>query len=155
MHHRLRLCCHSFSTCIFLRSFWHHFRPFGTTEMANGKPTQKMIPFITCEFPLASTFASCFLGVNVFDLDFAVQIDQIEQPINRNSVSPGNMSHCRTPSFKNHVDYSLIVFKHVTKASWIEGIKSTLSKWLITHRDCSHWWIVWGQTTGLSVLSWF
>ena len=53
------------------------------------------------------------------------------------------------------------------KASWwedgtFEGIKSTLSKSLITLWDCLRLWIVWGGehasrlfTTGLSVLSWF
>ena len=43
-----------------------------------------------------------------------------------------------------------------------EGIKTTLSKSLITLRDCLRLWIVWGGeqtsfelTTGLLVLSWF
>ena len=40
------------------------------------------------------------------------------------------------------------------KASWyedgtFEGIKSTLSKSLITLWDCLRFWFVWGQTTGL------
>ena len=46
------------------------------------------------------------------------------------------------------------------KASWsedwtFEGVKSTLSKSLISLRDCLRPWFVWGQTTGLPVLSWF
>ena len=49
IHHRFRLCCDSFFTWILLRSFRHHFRTIGRTEMANVKQTQKMIPFITCE----------------------------------------------------------------------------------------------------------
>ena len=36
-----------------------------------------------------------------------------------------------------------------------EGTRSTLSKSLITLWDCLRPWLVWGQTTGLSVLSWF
>ena len=54
--------------------------------MANVIQTQKMIPFITCEVPLVSMSASWFFGVNVFDLDFGVQINSIEQPIKSNSV---------------------------------------------------------------------
>ena len=52
IHHRLRFCCDSFFTCIFLRSFRHHFKTIGGTEMANVEQTQKMIPFITCEISL-------------------------------------------------------------------------------------------------------
>ena len=44
--------CDSFFTCIFLRSFRHHFKTIGRTEMANVGQTQKMIPFITCEISL-------------------------------------------------------------------------------------------------------
>ena len=50
-------------------------------------------------------------GVDVFDLDFGIQIDSIEQPIKRNSVGPGNMSHCRTSAFNDHLDHSFIVLK--------------------------------------------
>ena len=52
IHHRLRFCCESFFTWIFLHSFWHHTRTIGRTEMANVEQTQKMIPFITCEISL-------------------------------------------------------------------------------------------------------
>ena len=47
------------------------------------------------------------------DLDFGVQIDSIEQPVKSNSMGSGNMSHRWTSSFHNHLDYSLIVFKHI------------------------------------------
>ena len=42
-------------------------------------------------------------GVIVFDLNFGVQINSIEQPIKSNSVGSGNMSHCGTPS-SNELD---------------------------------------------------
>ena len=42
---------------------------------------------------------------------FGIQIDSIEQPIKSNSVGSGNMSHCRTPSFNDHLDHCLIVLK--------------------------------------------
>ena len=50
-------------------------------------------------------------------LDFGVQIGSIDRPIKRNSVGPGNMCHCGTPSFKNHLDYCLFVHKHIQQSS--------------------------------------
>ena len=60
------------------------------------------------KFPWVKMSASWFFGVDVFDLDFGFQIHSIEQPIKSNSVGPGNMSHCRTSAFNNHLDYSFI-----------------------------------------------
>ena len=54
-----------------------------------------------------------FFGVDVFNLDFGVQINWIEQPIKSNSVSSGNMSHCKTSSFNDHLDHNFIVLKHM------------------------------------------
>ena len=71
-----------------------------------------MIPFITCEISLCQDVCKLVLGVDVFDLDFGVQIDSIKSPIKSNSMSSGNMSHCSTPAFHNHFDHSLIVLKH-------------------------------------------
>ena len=62
--------------------------------MVNVEQTQKMIAFITCEISLGQYFCELVFGVNVFDLDFRVQIDSVEQPIKNNSVGSGNMSHC-------------------------------------------------------------
>ena len=72
--------------------------------MADIKQGQQMIPLITCEIPF---------GVDVFDLDFGVQINSIEQPIKSNSVGSEDVSHCRTSAFDNHLDYSFIVLKHI------------------------------------------
>ena len=57
--------------------------------------------------------AKLVFGVDVFDLDFGVQINSIEQPIKSNSVSSGNVSHGRTSAFHNHFNYSFIVIKHI------------------------------------------
>ena len=46
-------------------------------------------------------------------LDLGIQINSIEQPIKCNSVSSGNVSHCRTSSFNDHFDYSFIVLKNI------------------------------------------
>ena len=64
------------------------------------------------KFPLVKDVGKLVFGVDVLDLDFGVQIDSIEQPIKRNSVGPGNMSHCGTPSFNDHLDHCFVVFKH-------------------------------------------
>ena len=106
--------------------------------MADVEQTQKMIPFITCEISLCQYVCELVLGVNVFDLDFGVHIDSIEQPIKSNSVGPGNMSHCKASSFNDHLDHYFVVFKDIQhKASLreertFEERKSTLSRSLIT-----------------------
>ena len=70
-------------------------------KMANVKQIQQMIPLITCEIPFGQDVCKLvFFGVVVFDLDFGVQINSIEQPIRRNSVPSGNVSHCKTFAFK-------------------------------------------------------
>ena len=81
--------------------------------MADIEQSQQMIPFITCETALCQDVCKLVLGVNVFDLNLGVQIDSIKQPIKSNSVGPGNMSHRWTSAFHNHLDHSLIVFKHI------------------------------------------
>ena len=46
--------------------------------MDDVEQTQKMIPFITCEISLCQYVCELVFGVNVFDLDFGVQIDSIK-----------------------------------------------------------------------------
>ena len=106
----------SFFTCIFLRSFRHHFKTIGRTEMANVEQTQKMIPFITCEISICQYVCELVFGVSVFDLDLGVLIDSIEQPIKSNSVGSGNMSRCRSSSLDNHLDHCFVVFKHIQQS---------------------------------------
>ena len=72
-----------------------------------------MIPFTTCEVSLAQYVCELVFGVNVFDLDFRVQIDSIEQPVKSNSVGSGNMSHCGASSLYNHLDHCFVVLKNV------------------------------------------
>ena len=97
-------------------SFRHRFKTIDGTEMADVEQTQKMIPFITCKFSLGQHVCEWFFGVNVFDLDFGVQIDSIAQPIKSNSVGSGNMSHCRSPSLYSHLDHCFVVFKHIQQS---------------------------------------
>ena len=67
--------------------------------MADIEQAQQIIPFVTCEISLGQCVCELVSGVNVFDLDFWVQVNSIEQPIKSNSVGSGNMSRCRAPSF--------------------------------------------------------
>ena len=60
------------------------------------------------KFPLVEMFCELVFGVDVFDLYFGVQINSIEQPIKSNSVNSGNMTHCWTSAFNDHLDYSFI-----------------------------------------------
>ena len=81
--------------------------------MTDIKQGQQIIPFITCEIPFSQNVFELVFGVDVFDLDFGVQINSIEQPIKSNSVGSGDVSHCWTSAFDNHLDYSFIVLKHI------------------------------------------
>ena len=62
IHHRLRFCCDSFFTCIFLRSsrHRHRFALVDGAEMADVEQTQKTIPFITCEISLCQYVCELF-----------------------------------------------------------------------------------------------
>ena len=79
--------------------------------MADVKQIQQMIPLITCEIPFGENVCELVFGVDAPDLDFGVQIDSIKQPIKSNSVSSGDVSHCRTSAFHIHFIYSFIVLK--------------------------------------------
>ena len=70
-----------------------------------------MIPSSRVKFHLISMSTSWFFGADVFDFDFGVQINSIEQPIKGNSVGFGNVSHCKTFVFI-HFNHSFIVLKH-------------------------------------------
>ena len=64
-----------------------------------------------------------------------VQVDSIEQSIKRNSVGPGNMSHCGTllfddgnmshggtPSLDDHLDHCFVVLKHIQQSFLMRGL---------------------------------
>ena len=42
-----------------------------------------------------------------------VQIDSVKQPIKRDSVGSGHVSHRRTSTFDDHLDHFFIVFENV------------------------------------------
>ena len=78
-----------------------------------------MIPVITRETSFGWHVSK--LGVNIFDLDFWLQVNSVEQPINCDTVGCGQMSHCWTSSFDNHLDESFVVFEY-------EQLRLTLRK---------------------------
>ena len=60
--------------------------------MANIKQAQHIIPLITREISFGQDVCELVFCVDVFDLDFGIQIDSIEQPSKSNSEGSGNMS---------------------------------------------------------------
>ena len=72
---------------------------------------RKMIPLITGEIAFRQHVCELAFGVNVFGLDFGVQIDPVKQPIQRDSVGSGHVSHRRSSAFHSHLDYCFINFK--------------------------------------------
>ena len=75
--------------------------------------TEKVVPLITGEIALRQHVCELVFGVNKCDLDVVVRIDSVKQPIKRNSVCSGHVSHCWTSSFDNHLDDCFVVFKNV------------------------------------------
>ena len=47
------------------------------------KQSEKMIPYITGDIAFRQHVCELVFGVNIFDLDFGVQIDSVKQPIQR------------------------------------------------------------------------
>ena len=83
--------------------------------MADIKQAQHMI-HSRVKFPLVRMSASWFLVPMYLIWILGVQINSIKQPIKRNSVGPGNMSHCGTPSLYDHLDHCFVVPQtHTTK----------------------------------------
>ena len=72
--------------------------------------TEKMIPLITGPKTIGHRICELVFGVNIFDLDMWVQFDSVKQPIRRNSVGPGHVSHRRTYALDDHFDHCLVVF---------------------------------------------
>ena len=57
-----------------------------------------MIPLITRETLFGQHVSELVFGVTIFDLDFWLLIDSVEQPIKSNSVGSGHVSHGRASS---------------------------------------------------------
>ena len=153
IHHRFRLCCDSFFTWIFLRSFRHHFRTIDRTEMADVEQTQKMIPFITWSVCLRVGFWCQRIWFGFWGPNWFSRITNQEQLC-------GFWETCLIvgllPFIINFITASLS-----SKNRQFEEIKSTLSKSSITLWDCFRFWMLWGVertsrlfTNGSTLSSW-
>ena len=61
---------------------------------------EKIVPLITCEIALCcQCVCELGFGVNLFDLDFWVEVDSVKKPIKRNSVGSEYVSQCWTSAF--------------------------------------------------------
>ena len=87
------------------------------------KQMQKMVPFVTRETSSGQHVRQLVFGVHIFDLDLGTKVDSVEQPVKRNYVGPGNMSHCSASSFDNHLDTCFIVFKNVQLKLTLRGMR--------------------------------
>ena len=67
--------------------------------------TEKMIPLITGEIAFRQQVCELVFGVHIVDLDLGVHIDSVKQPIKRDSVGSGDVSHRRTSAFNDRLDH--------------------------------------------------
>ena len=148
IHHRLWFCCDSFFTWIFLRSFRHHFRTLCRTEIANVKQ-KRWFRSSRVKFPLVSMSASWFL-VSMYLI--WILGPKLFRSNNQSRATLWVLETCLTVwllPLKIILITASLSSNTYNKASWwedltFEGIKSTLSKSLITLWDCLRFWIVWG-----------
>ena len=76
-----------------------------------------MTPLITGEHAFRQHVCELIFGVNKIDMDLRVQVDPVKEPIKRNSVGPGYVSHRWTSAFGHHFDYRFIVFKNLQQGA--------------------------------------
>ena len=81
--------------------------------MADAKQMEKLVSLITCELALCQNVCELVLGVDIFDLNLWIQINSVKQPVKRNSVGSGYVSHCRTSAFDDNFSHCFVVFKNV------------------------------------------
>ena len=115
IHLRLRFCCDSIFTCLFLRSFRHHFgaacwakdADIWTDGEEDSIHHMWYFPWSIC---LWSVFLWCqCILFGSWGQNWFYQTTNQEQL----SVGSGNMSHCWTSAFHYHLDHCFVVFKHI------------------------------------------
>ena len=150
VHHRHRLCCDSFFTWIFLRSFRHHFRTTDRTEMANVKQnTRRWFHSTRVKFPLVSMSTSWILESMYL---IWILVSKWIRSNNQSRATLWVLETCLTVGllpFMIMLITASLSSNTYSKASWweeltFEGIKSTLSTTLIVPWHRFRFWIVWG-----------
>ena len=76
--------------------------------------TEIMVPFIKCATAVRRNVGELVFRINVFDLDFGIQVNAFKLPIELDSVS-GHVSHRRISAFNNYLNYCFIFFKNIRK----------------------------------------
>ena len=56
----------------------------------------------------------------MFDLDFWIQVNLVQQPVQVNTVNLGNMSHGWTTAFDDHLDRGIVTSKIDSEACGLE-----------------------------------
>ena len=79
----------------------------------NIEPLEKMVPFVASECAYGRHVCQLVSSVDIFDLDLRIEVDPDKQPIKRNSVGSGFVSHCWTSALDDHLDHNFTVFKNV------------------------------------------
>ena len=74
---------------------------------------QQIVPLITREAAFCQNVGELILGFDVLHLNLRFQLYSVKQPIKRNSVGSGHMSHRGTSSFDDHLYHSFVVFENV------------------------------------------
>ena len=73
-------------------------------EVHDVEQTKKIAPFITRKTSCTQQVWELVFGVSIFDLDLGVQIDSVKhQPIQRDSVDSGHLSHHWASSFDENL----------------------------------------------------
>ena len=88
----------------------------------NIEQLEKMVPFVASECAYGQHVCQLVSSVDIFDLDLWIEVDPVKQPIKRNSVGSGNVSHCWTSALNDHLDHNFIVFKNVQLRLTLGGV---------------------------------
>ena len=73
----------------------------------------KMIPLITCEIFFCQYVFEFVFEVDILEFNLLIQVDSAKQPVKRNSVGSGYVSHCWTSALDAHLDHCFVISKNV------------------------------------------
>ena len=106
----------------------------------DAKQTKKIAPFITRKTSCGQQVSELFFGVNIFDLDFWVQVDSVKQPIQRDTVDHRHVSHHWASSFDDNLDHCLVVFNNVQPRFTLWEEVAFVVTWSRSD-NCSTFWL--------------
>ena len=77
-------------------------------------------PLVTGERTIGQDISELCVGVDMLDLDFWIQVNLVQQPVQVNTVNLGNMSHGWTTAFDDHLDRGIVTSKIDSEACGLE-----------------------------------